>query len=426
MGGLGLQPDCCRLHRKKGYFSRARRAKIKFDISIEVFLPNADKYSLVFLIECKDYGHSVPVDDAEEFFAKVEQVGGANAKGVIVSTAAFQSGTVEFCDAKGIGLLRYFDRSHLKWVLHRSPSTLGFSRGYTASAADVFRGLTVDSYQSRCFDFYCASGSAYTNSLAAFLRMLGKGLPQVEGVWHDTGQSPESARPLVPHANAHDIEARAQSVLTTVHYLDGAVDLDAVCSWQAGEADLKVRRACEPPGHSGSSILGRINFRPLEIETFKPPEETPEIERFTLAHELGHHFLGHSRYMAREECEAPDFVPLAGGDFALADIHRLEWQANYFASCLLLPRESFVREFCALAGRHGLRDRGFGLLYVDQQPCNRAVFTAVVLPLARRFKVSRTVAKIRLEGLGVLKDDRRGDSARAAARPLADLGSRKH
>ncbi len=112
----------CKLFRKKSYYSKDRGEKIIFDISIEVYLPGATDYSMLMLIECKRYTHAVPVDDAEEFFTKVQQVAAANAKAVIASTASFQSGTRAFAKSKGIGLLRYFDATNFKWELRRSPS----------------------------------------------------------------------------------------------------------------------------------------------------------------------------------------------------------------------------------------------------------------------------------------------------------------
>jgi len=71
-----------------------------------VYLPGSREYSALVLIECKNYGHPVPVDDVEEFFAKVQQVAAANAKATIASTASFQSGAREFAKSKGMGLIR--------------------------------------------------------------------------------------------------------------------------------------------------------------------------------------------------------------------------------------------------------------------------------------------------------------------------------
>lgn len=52
-----LKKANCKIFRKKGYYSKDRKQKIVFDISIEVYLPDATKYSMLMLIECKRYTH---------------------------------------------------------------------------------------------------------------------------------------------------------------------------------------------------------------------------------------------------------------------------------------------------------------------------------------------------------------------------------
>jgi len=61
----------------------------------------------VWVWECKNYGHKVPVDDAEEFHAKLEQVGADRTKGTMITPVGFDTGTVEYAKSKGIGLWRY-------------------------------------------------------------------------------------------------------------------------------------------------------------------------------------------------------------------------------------------------------------------------------------------------------------------------------
>ena len=60
---FGVLPDACRLHRQKGYHSRDRGADIVVDVSIEVYLPGANTWSLLWAWECKDLTRPVGVDD---------------------------------------------------------------------------------------------------------------------------------------------------------------------------------------------------------------------------------------------------------------------------------------------------------------------------------------------------------------------------
>ncbi len=152
-GIFWAKKSCCKLFRKKGYYSKDRGKEIVFDVSIEVYLPGEKEYSSLVLIECKKYTHSVPVDDAEEFFAKVQQVAAANAKAIIASTASFQSGTLAYAKSKGMGLLRYFGSSNFKWELLRSPSAS--ARSTSADAAHlVEEGLSRQDFHSQVFDLY--------------------------------------------------------------------------------------------------------------------------------------------------------------------------------------------------------------------------------------------------------------------------------
>lgn len=116
-GKHGLDPKSVILRRKPTYYSRARESNIVFDASVEVTRPEQDSPFFYWVIECKYYKHNVPIDDAEEFFAKLQQIGGANIKGTIVTKTGFASGTVKYARAKGIGLWRYDPDGEIVYVV---------------------------------------------------------------------------------------------------------------------------------------------------------------------------------------------------------------------------------------------------------------------------------------------------------------------
>ena len=153
---LLFRPECCAIFRQKPYYSRDRRSHIAFDVAIEVTLPGGDAPSMLCLIECKDYSRPVPVDDVEEFFAKVQQVARAKAKAIVVSSNSFQSGALEFACSKGIGLLRMFPESEFKWVLHRSLSSVRMS-GVLSRDSEICSGLTQENNRSSRFDCFATS-----------------------------------------------------------------------------------------------------------------------------------------------------------------------------------------------------------------------------------------------------------------------------
>lgn len=106
-GDYGLDPAFAKVRRKPSYFSRDRNKDIVFDVSIEVSRRGATAPYWVWVLECKNYTHRVPVDDVEEFHAKLSQIGADRTKGTMITPVGFDSGAVEFAKSKGIGLWRY-------------------------------------------------------------------------------------------------------------------------------------------------------------------------------------------------------------------------------------------------------------------------------------------------------------------------------
>lgn len=405
----------CKVFWKKGYFSKDRGTKIIFDISIEVYLPGAHEYSSLVLIECKNYGHRVPVDDVEEFFAKVQQVAAANAKAIIASTASFQSGAREFAKSKGIGLIRYFSPDNFKWELKRSPSA--GARTSTAEEATLVRkALAQEDFSSHTFDLYLQSSTRETNSLWDFF----------EDLMLDSALSPEQARRVsnprsklrnhVPFYETVELEAIGVETLATIGYTDGEVDLDLLCSRESERSGLRVDTIPGPDLDTLLPTLGRITFDPLIIQIYLGNTRHRGRERFTLAHELAHYFLDHGRYLVRESCDDNDFVLRRSTDVDGSAIARMEYQANYLAASLLMPKKHISSDFHHLLRSLQITDKGFGPLYIDNQPCNLSSFNLITDQLMRKYGVSRAAVKIRLESMGLLHD----------ARPFSALRSAQH
>lgn len=167
------------------------------------------------------------------------------------------------------------------------------------------------------------------------------------------------------------------------------------------------------PADSLRPALGCIQFDPLVIDVYEYDTPNAGRSRFTLAHELAHHLLGHGKYLVRESCDESDFVLQRRAIIDGSDIARMEFQANYFASSLLLPRIHIIEDFRRLAHELGIVDKGYGHLYVDDQLCNVQNYEIVTGHLMGKYSVSRAVARIRLEVLGLLCDARGQSGLRA-------------
>lgn len=180
------------------------------------------------------------------------------------------------------------------------------------------------------------------------------------------------------------------------------------------------------PSGLATSILDAMYFnqRRIVIDQSLDPEENPAIEaryRFTLAHEGGHWRL-HRQLFARNPAqtalfqEAPPSFVCRSTDEAVP----VEWQANYYAACLLMPKavvlstwrrqfgstRPFVFDPTLHAGianrpRRGLRPIGDIIRRAPQAACDR-VFDTFAKALAPTFCVSNQAMRFRLEALGLL------------------------
>ena len=156
------------------------------------------------------------------------------------------------------------------------------------------------------------------------------------------------------------------------------------------EADTVRRRELE-----GDTILLSKNMEHPFISLSKP--------RFTLMHECAHHLLhtGYYRHKAatgsgkqvaysiqkdKEEAFSLSQQPWTDDD-------RLEWQANYFASALLMPESRVER----VMKESGWQEEYFK--YVVAGYGERSVFHELIRKLSWAFGVSPRMAEIRLDAL---------------------------
>ena len=188
--------------------------------------------------------------------------------------------------------------------------------------------------------------------------------------------------------------------------------------------DMHARHSVPRPPGGGSDILGAIySDGSIFIDESLDPEVNPANEGryyFTLAHESGHWRL-HQQIITHDtaqksffdEAPAPTFICRSSSKKP-----REEWQADFFASCLLMPRtmifaaweEQFPdrrprvlqpvvpveHPFCEI-DRFGPHIPPLQMMLSEDRLLER--FSR---PLAERFAVSRSAMRIRLEKLGLL------------------------
>ncbi|MGD9880358.1 MAG: ImmA/IrrE family metallo-endopeptidase [Reyranella sp.] len=172
-------------------------------------------------------------------------------------------------------------------------------------------------------------------------------------------------------------------------------------------------------------ILGAIwvDREAILIDRSLDPKHNPSTAgryRFSVAHEIGHWRL-HRSYVAKDANQASLFDGSAEPTVICRSSQAkepIEWQANFFSSCLLMPRHRVHKEWQECLGRtrplllSDLRPNGRVMMraqtMIDEQggsetgAVDDALFEEVAKPIARRFGVSAPAMRIRLEKLGLL------------------------
>lgn len=169
-------------------------------------------------------------------------------------------------------------------------------------------------------------------------------------------------------------------------------------------------------------ILGAIFFddQQIVIDESLDPEENPSIEgrfRFTVAHEGGGHWRLHRHLFAKDKAQATMFDDPAEPSFVCRSSdakERVEWQADFYASCLLMPRALLYPIWISRFG--SLKPLISGTMKIDPLPGSWPrrigdVFRDTEYDdfangwahyFAPFFAVSRQAMRIRLEKLGLL------------------------
>jgi hypothetical protein len=164
--------------------------------------------------------------------------------------------------------------------------------------------------------------------------------------------------------------------------------------------------------------------RRIVIDESLDPEESPTKEgryRFTLAHEGGGHWRLHRHMFARDPAQVSLFNEPAPPSVVcrLSQAKEpVEWQADFYASCLLMPRKLVMATWDEMFPDHKPRvvqprtpinhpfvevprvERHIGDLDCPETDDN--VLDRIARPLAAQFLVSPIAMRIRLEKLGLL------------------------
>jgi hypothetical protein len=167
---LCVSPKTAKIFSKKHYHSRQRNADIIVDVSIEAFFPGSIRPTLVWIFECKDYRGRIPIDDFEEFHAKLQQIGEDNTKGTFVTSGALQRSALNYARSVGIGVVRLLPNDQIDHVMEYSAMSGRISPMLNWNELEL--ALTNPFYRGRDGFFATHDGRNYDD----WLELLGHGL----------------------------------------------------------------------------------------------------------------------------------------------------------------------------------------------------------------------------------------------------------
>lgn len=379
-----------KIFKKKKYYSRFRKGYIEFDIAIEVYRDkNIPNYSSLILVECKDYKKAVGVDQINKFLQDVRDLSEGNfthgLKPIMAISSRLAKSAYNIAVERNVGLIKISDTDGLKWVLNRSFEKYGINQFLDPES--IFVEGEQPSYSNSNWFFY--SKNRWFVNFRDYLRDV-------------TGTKERNYTSQVEYFSKEKLESIAKDTLIEIEYLDGVVCLSDLLSYEA-LSNVKLYKDVIPSVHE-KNLLGRVDFKSNEIFIYKKENNDEKRDRFTLAHELSHILLGHSKYLDKDSLEEKDLDNLEVLDNSM--VAKLEFQANYLASCLLVPKDQLAKIFSKIYDESGLKRRGDFWIYLDNQPENKMMANNIVSKLARHFNVSKSVIKIRLVGFGLLHDER--------------------
>ncbi len=158
----------------------------------------------------------------------------------------------------------------------------------------------------------------------------------------------------------------------------------------------------------GQKIRGRIALkdRIVWIDRSLQPDDDLHRFRFTIAHEFGHLALHRHRPIQNYDAiEDTDEQLRMEFSHASGSKQIVEWQANRYASAILMPRYTVAPALCAFHTENDVH-LNIGRVFVDNSPANRSLYAQALNRLSLIYHVSRSVVRIRLQELGLLIDRR--------------------
>lgn len=222
----------------------------------------------------------------------------------------------------------------------------------------------------------------------------------------------------IPKLSSNDIELKAQEVIEffDATILDGPNQTPIFEFAKETKSRFGLIFRCDTDlgaFNTDRKILGRFCPKPLSIFidiSIKDTERFP----FVLAHEFGH-FVFHRRIDPVRSGYAESLINdtehdfITGRKILITPRDWIEWQANRFASAILMPRVTFIDALIDFQNSLGIK-RNIGKIVLDNKRYSYTDLNKYISHLAMLYSVNKTNVECRLKDLEILVDLRGKDT----------------
>lgn len=378
---LGHLTNHIKIFQKKEYYSSLRKKKIKFDLTIEVWPPGANRFVMLYIIECKDYETRVPVSKVEDFHSKILQVAGVNVKGIFISNSPLQEGGFNIAESVGMMVIQGESSNDYKIILHKK------SRQANANKIPFI----IETFDDSQIDIGVQQLEKLIDKkiLAAF-KIISNDSRISYGI---DNLSKDDIKLIVDfELNKINDKILIDAIPITTKY---------IIDYLKDNYEIKFKYFDD-----NTNLLGLCNIKENTIEVNKSLQGTRR-ELFVIGHEFGHYILhskltiGNTLYDLFEDSQ---YNFRTGKHDLVNPKHWIEWQANYFSSSLVLPNAQFLVRVWKCQDS---LNRSRGEIYLDDQYDNIKDFNKLVSRLSYLFNVSKTTIIYRLKEMELINNQSR-------------------
>jgi Predicted Zn peptidase len=360
--------------RKKKYPSNIRGSgSVEFDLTIEIWPPNADQFVMIYFIECKNYDHRVPKSEIKKFYADIEETSGVNAKAIVITSSPLQKGAYDYASAKKMMVIEGESKDNFNIILYKR--NIEEENIIPILDNSLNENITDEGVQSlsKVVDKLILSSLVPPESAISYgIDLLSK--DDIDKI---------SKKELDKFNTSYLINAHGLSVKDLTEYLKSEYDIEIV------HFNPKENK-----------YLGTCDIDKKKIGISKKIVNT-QRELFIIGHEFGH-FLLHQKLLINQELmnsfSDSKFDFKIGKNRLENPRHWVEWQANYFSASLLLPKASII----AKAWQY--QNAKHNLIFDDNYD-NQKKFRRIIGKLANHFSVSKTSIIYRLRELNMITDN---------------------